>query len=122
MAEFKPCVRFLWPCNLHKSGNPLISDCLTTEFHNAGLQLVQWQVDNDFYPPQPLSYGGVAGAEQGYHEALLCMDRVEVSRLNFVTSQNNGSSVTKNYERFVPNILDFTNKRCLVSIDFEHFG
>lgn len=99
--------------------NPAITDCLTTDFQYAGMQSYQLRVDNDYFPPQPLSAGGVAGPEQAFFECMSCMDKAEISRLTALSDQNNGTHVWKNYDRFVPNIDDFTSNRFAACLDLK---
>lgn len=99
--------------------NPAVTDSLTTDFaYNDCLQY-QLRVDNDFFPPQPISAGGTAGPEQAYLEALACMDKAELARLDAHRDQNNGTHVWKNWDRFIPNIDDFTSNRFAICLDLK---
>lgn len=99
--------------------NPAVPDCLTTDFQYNNCLQYQLRVDNDYYPPQPLSAGGTAGPEQAYLEALSCMDKAELARLDVHRDQNNGSHVWKNWDRFIPNIDDFTSNRFAICLDLK---
>lgn len=99
--------------------NPNSTDTLTTNFaYNKCLQY-QLRVDNTYYPPQPISAGGTSGPEQAYIECLNCMDKGEIARLDVHRDQNNGTHVWKNWDRFVPNIDDFTSNRFAVCLDLK---
>lgn len=99
--------------------NPAVTDCLTTDFAYNNCLQYQLRVDNDYYPPQPLSAGGTAGPEQAYLECLACMDKAELARLDVHRDQNNGTHVWKNWDRFIPNIDDFTSNRFAVCLDLK---
>lgn len=99
--------------------NPAITDCLTTDFQYNSLNQYQLRVDNQYYPPQAISAGGATGPEQAYLEAVACMDKAELARLDVHRDQNNGSHVWKNWDRFIPNIDDFTSNRCAVTLDLK---
>lgn len=99
--------------------NPTVTDALTTDFQYNNCLQYQLRVDNDYYPPQPLSAGGTAGPEQAYLECLSCMDRAELARLDVHRDQNNGTTVWKNWDRFIPNIDDFTTNRFAICLDLK---
>lgn len=99
--------------------NPAITDALTTDFQYNGCLQYQLRVDNDYFPPQPISAGGTSGPEQAYLEALDCMDKAELARLDVHRDQNNGSHVWKNWDRFVPNIDDFTSNRFALCLELS---
>ena len=99
--------------------NPAKSDTLTTNFaYNDCLQY-QLRVDNDYYPPQPISAGGSSGPQQAYLECLASMDKAELARLDVHRDQNNGTQVWKNWDRFIPNISDFTSNRFAICLDLK---
>lgn len=99
--------------------NPAVTDCLTTDFQYNNCLQYQLRVDNDYFPPQPLSAGGSAGPEQAYLECFACMDKAELARLDVHRDQNNGTHVWKNWDRFVPNIDDFTSNRFAICLDLK---
>lgn len=99
--------------------NPAVTDALTTNFQYNNCLQYQLRVDNDFYPPQPISAGGTSGPEQAYLEAVSCMNKAELSRLDAQRDQNNGSHVWKNWDRFVPNIDDFTSNRFAICLELK---
>lgn len=98
---------------------PTVTDALTTDFSYNKCTQYQLRVDNDYFPPQPLSAGGNAGPEQAYLECLACMDKAELARLDVHRDQNNGTHVWKNWDRFVPNIDDFTSNRFAICLDLK---
>ena len=99
--------------------NPAVTDALTTSFPYNNSTQYQLRVDNDYFPPQPISSGGTSGPEQAYLECLACMDKAELARLDVHRDQNNGSHVWKNWDRFIPNIDDFTSNRFAICLDLK---
>lgn len=95
-------------------------DTLTTQFHHSNLVEHQLRIDNDFFPPQPISDGGPDGPEPGFIEAMICMNKAEIARLDDRRDQNNGTHVWKNWDHFIPNIRDFVDNRCIIAVDLKN--